>query len=319
MECDKIIDNTIKSMPRRMGFGACQGKEPVMEKKLVSFKGMGDGVRINIDAYAEMYDIIGALEARIKQNQAFFGDGDCRIQFAGRKFTSGEIQRITDIMKRLLPSARVSFDDGSDKKTASSNDWILEYKEKRAGAAEEHPAEKVIKHEHALNNEEIKEEFYSLFRSNRARLYQGFVHEGMTMRSDGHLILLGTAEKGSELIAVGNILVIGGLYGTAHAGCNGHNGSYILAMDMKPERLKIAHRWEDYAYDEEEQEPPSEPEEEKAKRGLFDRLRKNREPIESTAEITEKSEFSAVALLKNNKIELDNFTIQTFTNPKNMV
>lgn len=286
------------------------------EKKLVSFKGMGDGVRINIDAYADMYDIIGALEARIDQNSAFFGDGDCRIRFAGRRFTPGETQRITDTMKRLLPSARLEFDDGSEKKP--SNDWILEYKEKRAGTAEEHPAEKVIKHERPVKTEELKEEFYSLFRSNRARLYQGIVHEGMTMRSDGHLILLGTAEKGSELIAVGNILVIGGLYGAAHAGCNGHNGSYILAMDMKPERLKIAHKWEDYTYDEEEK-PAEEVSEETPRRGLFDRLRKNRETPEPIAETTEKSEFSAVALLKNNKIELDNFTIRTFTNPKNMI
>ena len=289
------------------------------EKKLVSFKGMGDGVRINIDAYSDMYDIIGALEAKIEQNKAFFGDGNCRIQFAGRKFTPGETQRITDTMKRLLPSARLEFYNGSEKKTAASNDWILEYKEKSAGTAEEHPAEKVIKHERPVKKEEIEKDLYSLFRSNRARLYQGFVHEGMTMRSDGHLILLGTAEKGSELIAVGNILVIGGLYGTAHAGCNGHDGSYILAMDMKPERLKIAHKWEDYTYDEEVEDVPDEPEEEAPRRGLFDRLRKNRETPEPAPEAPEKQEFSAVALLKNNKIELDNFTIRTFTNPKNMV
>ena len=289
-----------------------------MERKLVSLKGMGDGVRINIDDTADMHDIIGALTERIERNKAFFGDGDCRVQFAGRRFTPGEEQRIGEVIKQLLPSARIVFDNGQEKKAAASNDWILEYKEKRSGAAE-HPAEKMVQREERIKEDELKEEVYSVFRSNRARLYQGIVHDGMTMRSDGHLILLGTAEKGSELIAVGNILVIGGLYGRAHAGCNGHNGSYILAMDMKPERLKIAHRWEDYTYNEEPESDIPEPEEEAPRPRLFDRLRKNKENTEIAQEEPEETEYSAVALLKNNKIEVDNFTIQTFTNPKNML
>ena len=293
-------------------------KESVMEKKLVSLKGMGDGVRINIDDTADMHEIIGALTERIERNKAFFGDGDCRVQFAGRRFTPGEEQRITEVIRTLLPSARIVFDNGMDQK-AASNDWILEYKEKRTGAAE-HPADTVVQREEHMTGDELKEEMFSVFRSNRARLYQGIVHEGMTMRSDGHLILLGAAEKGSELIAVGNIIVIGGLYGRAHAGCNGHNGSYILAMDMKPERLKIAHRWEDYIYDDEpEKEPEDIAEEEAPRRGFFDRLRKNKENTEMLEEEPKTKEFSAVALLKNNKIEVDNFTIQTFTNLKNVL
>lgn len=136
----------------------------------------------------------------------------------------------------------------------------------------------------------------------------------MTMRSDGHLILLGTAEAGAELIAVGNIIVIGGLYGTAHAGCNGHNGSYILAMDMKPECLKIAAFEAEYTYYQAEEKDLSEPEQEK--KGLFGkRKRKPEEPEASSAD----EDYPAVALLKNNKIELDNFTIKIFTNLKNMV
>ena len=282
-----------------------------MKKDLVSFKGMGDGVRINIDEHAQVYEVISELEEKIIASKAFFGDGNCRISFNGRRFTPGEKQRFETITKSLLPLARISFNSG-EKNNSASNDWIVEYKE-RHGA---HPADSVIDH----NPEEeapAKEEFFSIFRSNRAKLYQGIVHEGITIRSDGHLILLGTAEKGSELIAVGNILVIGGLYGTAHAGCNGHNGSYVLAMDMKPELLKIASAQEKYSYEQELIEEKPEPEQ--VKKGFFaKRKKKSEEACESASDKTEK-ENSAVALLKNNKIELDNFTIQTFTNLKNMI
>ena len=282
--------------------------------ELVRFKGVGDGVLINIDADADIYEITYVLENKIIENKAFFGDGNCNIRFDGRKFTPGEKSRVSELLKKLLPLCKVSFESGN-KKNDQSDDWIVEYKEKHSG---ENTAERVIEHSEKKQERTVGEkEFYSVLRSNRARMYEGFVKEGMTIRSDGHLILLGSAEKGSELIAIGNILVIGGLYGKAHAGCNGHNGSYILAMDMQPELLKISDYRKEFSYDEPEPEPePEQPKEEK--RGLFGKLRRGGEPEETPAE-PEKTEFPAVALVKNHKIVIDNFTIQTFTNPKNMI
>lgn len=283
------------------------------KNELVRFKGVGDGVKINIDAEADIYEIVYILENKIKENKAFFGDGNCHIKFDGRDFSPGERSRLTELLKRLLPLCKVSF-ASDEPKAAPSNDWIVEYKEKGNG---EHPAERVTEHREEKPARTVTEkEFYSVFRSNRARMYEGFVKAGMTIRSDGHLILLGSVEEGAELIAVGNILVIGGLYGKAHAGCNGHNGSYILAMDMHPELIKISDYRREFVYDDAPPEPELPKEEEK--RGFFGKLKRGKEQEELPV-VPEKTEFSAVALVKNNKIVVDNFTIQTFTNPKNMV
>ena len=146
-----------------------------MKTDLVSFKGMGDGVRINIDEHAQIYEALAELEEKIIASKAFFGDGNCRISFGGRRFTPGEKQRFETITKSLLPLARISF-DSDEKSSTASNDWIVEYKEKHGA----HPADTVI--DHQPEEPAAKEEFFSVFRSNRARLYQGIVHEGMTMR-----------------------------------------------------------------------------------------------------------------------------------------
>lgn len=279
--------------------------------ELVRFKGVGDGVKISIDNEADIYEIIYILKNKIEENEAFFGDGNCLIKFDGRKFSPGEKVRLADLMKALLPLCKVSF-ASDEPKAAPTNDWIVEYKEKRSG---EHPAERVTEHKDE-KPVRLEKEFFSVFRSYRARMYEGFVKAGMTIRSDGHLILLGSVEKDAELIAIGNILVIGGLYGKAHAGCNGHNGSYILAMDMHPELIKISDHRKEFVYDETPPEP--EPPKEDAKRGFFDKLKRGKSQEDVPAEPEEK-EFPAVALVKNNKIVVDNFTIKTFTNPKNMI
>ncbi len=277
-----------------------------MGYELVSFKGMGDGVKINIDAQASVYDILDELEQKINSSKAFFGDGNCNIRFDGRQFSLNEKRLLKELMCRLLPLANVNF-ASSEKKEPPSNDWIVEYKEKRekTEVLEEPPVKKKL----------TDEDFLSVLRSNRARLYQGVVHEGMTIRSDGHLVLLGMVEMGAELIAVGNILVIGGLYGKAHAGCNGHNGSYIMAMDMKPQKLAIAGHSEEYLY--EQDEPEDNTVQEPNKKSFFGKFRKKE--TDEMIEGTEETEFSAVALLKNNKINFDNFTYKIFTNLKNMV
>ncbi|MGN0183060.1 MAG: septum site-determining protein MinC [Candidatus Ornithomonoglobus sp.] len=299
-----------------------------MENELVKFKGMGDGVKIILDASAPMYELLDVLEKRILESKAFFGGGNCLIRFCGRSLTGGEKMRLEELIKKLLPLGKIDF-NAEEAKKGNTADWIMEYKERSGRTGGIHPAESVIAHDtkpeknQKMNEKEEKrmpeeEEFLSIFRSNRARLYQGYVHKGVTIRSDGHLILLGEAEPGSELIAVGNILVIGGLYGAAHAGCNGHNGSYIFAMDMKPEKLAIAGNSETYTYIDDD-EAIDVYDDENEKKSVFGRFRRKKETEDIQDKNTEETGKSAVALWKNNKIEVDNFTIKIFTNSKNML
>ena len=275
-----------------------------MGKELISFKGTADGVRINLDESAGIFDLLDALKERIDGSKAFFGDGDCKISFGGRLLSSSDKQRLEELLKEILPLCRVCFDDIS--KPIPQTDWILAYKERGKDSEEPEPE----------NIEKEPDDFISVFRSNRARFYEGELKEGVTLRSDGHLILLGTVTKGSSLIAAGNIIVIGGLYGTAHAGCNGHNGSYIIAMDMRPEGLAIAQTAEEYTYSEPVASEEAVVDEKKT---FFNVFRKKTETEGNISEKEDSTAFSAVALLKNNKIHLDNFTIEDFTNLKNMV
>lgn len=275
--------------------------------ELVTFKGMVDGVRIKLDDAANVFDILTELEAKIRQNKAFFGDGDCHISFGGRRLSSADKERLAELVGGLLPMSRVSF-DSSGGKDLPQTDWVAEYKERVGkGDTEENAERTPIADEKPRAAES---EFTSVFRSNRARLYHGTVKAGVTIRSDGHLILLGRVSEGASLEAVGNIIVLGGLYGTAHAGCNGHNGSYIIAMDMRPEGLAIAEVGQEYVYDDGDKAAA---EIEEVKPGFFDKLKRKTENTENLAEPTEIKEFPARALLKNNKIELDKFTIQDFT------
>ena len=267
-------------------------------KELVTFKGMADGVRINLSEDVGIFELLEALEKRISESKAFFGDGDCKISFGERRLSSSDKQRLEELLKRILPMCRVSFETDSAKNIPQT-DWILAYKERGKETEQKNEPE------------QDNDEFISVFRSNRARFYEGVLKDGMTLRSDGHLILLGTVPESASLIAAGNIIVIGGLYGTAHAGCNVHNGSYIIAMDMHPKGLAIAMTAEEYTYTQTEH---TQTDVQADKKTLFSLFKKKSESEETDLEKSDNQTISAIALLKNNKIELDNFTIQDFTN-----
>ena len=55
----------------------------------------------------------------------------------------------------------------------------------------------------------------------------------------GSIILYGDVNPGGEVIASGDIVVLGALRGNAHAGANGRLSSVIIAMDLVPLQLQI--------------------------------------------------------------------------------
>lgn len=67
----------------------------------------------------------------------------------------------------------------------------------------------------------------------------GTVRSGAVVRFAGDIQIFGDVNPGAQLIAGGNILVLGALKGLAHAGFRGDDRSVILAFDMRPTQLRI--------------------------------------------------------------------------------
>lgn len=66
------------------------------------------------------------------------------------------------------------------------------------------------------------------------------LRSGQTITSDGHIVLIGDAHPGSELIARGDITVWGVLGGIAHAGSKGNENATIRALKLNGIQLRIA-------------------------------------------------------------------------------
>jgi septum site-determining protein MinC len=70
------------------------------------------------------------------------------------------------------------------------------------------------------------------------RVVMGPVRSGVILEHLGHLIIFGDINPGAEVRASGNIVVLGRLRGTAHAGI-GQDVGFILALRLEPQQLRI--------------------------------------------------------------------------------
>jgi septum site-determining protein MinC len=67
----------------------------------------------------------------------------------------------------------------------------------------------------------------------------GTVRSGAVVRFAGDVHVYGDVNPGAQVIAGGNVVVLGALKGLAHAGCRGDERAVIFALDMRPTQLRI--------------------------------------------------------------------------------
>jgi septum site-determining protein MinC len=67
------------------------------------------------------------------------------------------------------------------------------------------------------------------------------LRSGQRVAFDGNLVVFGDVHPGAEVVATGDIVVMGGLSGMAHAGARGTERAVVVALRLWPTQLRIGH------------------------------------------------------------------------------
>jgi septum site-determining protein MinC len=68
------------------------------------------------------------------------------------------------------------------------------------------------------------------------------LRSGQKVRYAGDVVIYGDINPGAEVIAGGNILIMGALKGLCHAGARGDDGALIIAFDFRPTQIRIGRK-----------------------------------------------------------------------------
>jgi septum site-determining protein MinC len=71
------------------------------------------------------------------------------------------------------------------------------------------------------------------------KIFHGTVRSGQIIEHDGDIVIIGDINPGGQVLATGDIYVMGTLRGLAHAGCRGNERAIIAAVFFQPTQLRI--------------------------------------------------------------------------------
>ena len=111
--------------------------------------------------------------------------------------------------------------------------------------SQEEKLKKLLEDEYKLHIEILeselvpKNEVLQKYNESQIKAYSRVVRSGQIIKVEGSLLLIGDVNPGGRVEATGNIFILGGLLGNAHAGLNNNNDAIISASFMNPTQLRI--------------------------------------------------------------------------------
>lgn len=173
------------------------------------------GINLVLDDKIPFKELLSAILEKFKESEKFFKNADMAISFEGRDLSNEEQYTIIDEICKHTSVNILCIIDNNKEKEALVHQEI----ERMLNAAS---AE-------ADNNS-----------GNTGQFFKGTLRSGQMMESATSLVIIGDVNPGAKVVACGNIVVLGELKGTAYAGANGNEHSFVAALNMDPMQIRIA-------------------------------------------------------------------------------
>jgi len=174
-------------------------------EKLVVFRGKRDGLTVWLDDKPDFDAILAAFREKTDLSGDFFSGANMKVTFTGRRLLDEQRDVLMEI---LAKSMEIPVQD-----------------------AETHPAPLAAGITGSFSHQGLDER-PSVF-------HNGTLRSGQSIRYAGDVVVLGDVNPGAEVIAEGNIIILGSLKGTVHAGCAGDERSFVSAVSLVPIQLRI--------------------------------------------------------------------------------
>lgn len=160
---------------------------------------------LNVNVVAEIEEIVEEIKTKIVKLKEFYQSAKTPIRITGRLFTEGEMERLKKIINDEI-EVEIKFDETSD----------------------------------LLGLHAIKKTFQTEMDISETKYIQYSLRSGQTEEYSGSLVIIGDVNAGAEVIAGGNIAVLGALRGLAHAGAGGNTNAMISANYIDSTQIRIA-------------------------------------------------------------------------------
>ena len=161
---------------------------------------------LNVNVIADIHEVVEELENKLPKLITFYDDLKLPFKVVGKLFTESEIEIIKKTINDQIKDVEIKFDDISD----------------------------------LLGLHTIKKTFETNTDISETKFVQNSIRSGQKEEYAGSIVICGDVNPGAEVVAGGNIMVLGTLRGVAHAGANGNKKAIISANCIEVTQVRIA-------------------------------------------------------------------------------
>lgn len=185
---------------------------------LVKFKIRKAGIYIIFSNTAPFEEILPDFQKKLEEAKKILKTEKTNIFFSGRELSSEEEDNVFSIIENC--GINISF---------YGDEAYIE------------PVQKELFFSEDSVKELAKDLDIEYDPQNQPTLFQnGSQRSGKRIEYNGSVVLLGDLNAGAEIIASGNIVVLGACRGMVHAGSKGDSNAYIFAQQLTPTQIRIA-------------------------------------------------------------------------------
>lgn len=182
-------------------------------KENVRIKSFQKGLILQLGEEADFDEILAEAAKKFSEGRAFFGDAAVAVTFQGRELSRSEELQLVDAIQQncdLKVICLVARDEEQNKLFVKA----VQYTERQRIAD-------------TVLGEDVQ-------------VFRGDLTEGEKLDTPSSIIILGDVHSGCSVVSAKNILILGSLYGEAHAGYGESGGdNFVIALEMTPEVLTI--------------------------------------------------------------------------------
>lgn len=188
----------------------------------VIFKGVRDGIMVIIDGGSEVDELIDCLSEHSRLGRDFFSGSTALLDIRDGELAD---ECIDQISKYLI--SEMGF---VDVKMSS-----VSYKLNGTGARQITGTES-----NSEKTQTIQPAGLGVPNGDATMFVKRTLRSGQKVNYVGNVIIMGDVNPGAEVVAGGDIIVLGSLRGVAHAGATGVDSSLVWALKLQPTQLRIA-------------------------------------------------------------------------------
>ena len=198
-------------------------------------KGNKYGLQIVLDPELSFDELLLHVTDKFHKSRGFFDKNrPIAVGFSGRELTDQQQNQLVDTIMDAAQLQITYIIDGAKAIETAYADAIAQ------AELDKNPSMESETEGDSLEEDFLEEAFHADQKTEKnGQFYRGTLRSGQSIEVDGSIVILGDINPGAQVIAGGNVVVLGCLKGMISAGFPSDQSAVVAALMMEPMQIKI--------------------------------------------------------------------------------